>query len=1759
MKLKTRIISVLLLLSMLMTMIPVTALMSIASGSAQGKEDAMTAIEADNSLAAFKQGETKTLNNDGYIGIPVEVTVYYDYATWGAAKPGYNGTAVILYIVNSHAERVGTDSDVEIINSMLSRGYVVAVCDYQNNAKAVSPDLEYSAQKVRTKLKNGDFFTNKTVFPNGTYYENHAVPAGHNISLNHVFYEIDKHGTDGVLERIVHVWNEDFRGCKRDVIIKWVDENGNRKTTQSGFGDNTTPVWYADAAGTTVDNENGQYTKIQYTKAMSITDCVKKDGTPIDYNLYMHIIYPTNPANDVPVMTLSCSSEHLASGTAAEDRPYLVGYSMQGYAIATFDFEYIPMSRNDHYGYFSGDSTGGITGTNGTFALGSYNRSSFQTAAMRYLRYLSINDHETFSFNNDKFGIYGNSKGGFQTFLGAAALRESTTLADLAAGATKADLEAYIDNKVATFYNDAYITAKNPTTNQTEGFNGHSRYQNGNTQDVVVGSHAVDGGELQPWLTYTDGNGVLREIPSGVQWVYSSCGGTASHEWKDHSPAFTAANYYDSFGSGYSTHNYLENCFRIYDVPSLFFEAPLEHNIVSGNDVNYGVDTYLAMFKASHYYLKDTPVSVVYTVPANASAGVKTTDDITIRFYGPVSAEDIATVTIKDANGNAAKGTWESGYGKTQWTFHPSALNGGVKYTVTVPATLKGDNGKVMGADHTITFYTNAEGADVKNTTTTVTNSNGVYLSFTVPTLDSGDNRIKLRFKVANDAANVANIYKASSESDTTGGLLGSVNLKGVGYYEYDVTDYVMGKAAGSTVYFLVKAKKAPTDTQTYKHDFDTKNDLTTYRTTTELVTTVAGEAVTALKMANNTYGGWYPHVLTNAKGINGGAAVTKADYGRRFTVTLRVYDTTSRSMQIWFNDCTDGSKTTGDYDYTRAVVQTVANQWMEITVPYVVYEMDYGIESVVKQIRLIAYSTGSTEMPYYLDTLTVTEHVTAIEMTESSLVTASLGSGEYKAPASETMYWEVNGTQCENWWKAIEKTSNNADPTLATTTIKLLRDYDFNSSKHSGDKSTIASRKGLTIDLNGYTVRLTDTSLINVGADNADTFNYVIKNGTVIIDGGQVFENLRSKAAGEGKIYNMAFENVTFEVADNSTLLEIFVPSTSPDGATIKQNFTFTDCVFNVDRTNLPKAPTVLFPSGTKNVVTTYKFIGGSINLTSVVKFAISDAIEQFSFEQNAGGKYTTISVSEWNDKPIDSFVRVGAGYKHFALAKTENHVSTYELKDPKYSTPYGVIPDEYDPENYPFAVFIDGKFIGAYPVFYTRSDSDQNNVFGVLWKSGNMRGQTNKTAYVVLRRDYDMSANSTNNGFDNIGQLGGNIVFDLGNYKITTTTSASFIPITAKYGYDSLDTKTDHIYPLSMSFINGTIDTKNSLLILYNSLNCDTDSKKDKYDKAKIIDVTFDNVDFVIGNRNFVQTSDAATQHHGADLTLDFVNCDFDLTANTSAITLFGAKDSNLMHDLSVNINGGNFKANTLANVTMSLLDADDSVAFVKTGGEYKTTLTVPSSYTLPSFGASGDAGMNVVFGGSGTVSGSNTVYGLVESGLMTKYGVIPSEYQDKDAYPVVVFDGKGNFHGAYSVWSNDNNAGNALYEAKNLSVNGCNPVVLLRKDYKITTSYNNLCQARTIIFDLGGYTLSSTQDHIFKASCKRGYVYSDIQGKKDNWLYTTNVYVINGNIEITKQLVFEEVTEAVGTEEHEETNKPGKPKDTNFFFEEIGRAHV
>ena len=148
----TRILSIILLVVTLISAMPISALVVFAE-SVEPYKDAMENIQNElgaGSIKNYQIGETLTIDDGGNVG-NLEMTIFFDKANH-TAKSGYYGSHLVMYVVNTRTERIGTKSDVEIIRSMLDRGYIVAVADYKNAENACGATLDYSANYVRNKL-----------------------------------------------------------------------------------------------------------------------------------------------------------------------------------------------------------------------------------------------------------------------------------------------------------------------------------------------------------------------------------------------------------------------------------------------------------------------------------------------------------------------------------------------------------------------------------------------------------------------------------------------------------------------------------------------------------------------------------------------------------------------------------------------------------------------------------------------------------------------------------------------------------------------------------------------------------------------------------------------------------------------------------------------------------------------------------------------------------------------------------------------------------------------------------------------------------------------------------------------------------------------------------------------------------------------------------------------------------------------------------------------------------------------------------------------------------------------------------------------------------------------------------------------------------------------------------------------------------------------------------------------------------------------
>ena len=279
--------------------------------------------------------------NDGYIGIPVSI------CTYAKIKPAETttNTTVLLYVLGYNGERIGTERDIDILRDLLDEGYVVITMDYLDNPLATVPEIVWSVQQ--TRMSPGKYLPGFKFAPKGVM----VLPSGYRILRDVHFYKMDDNGYKGIYEYIVDVWNGDkFQSAKGSKIPKG------------------------------------------YETAQTIEDCVKPDGSPIDFNLRLDIVYPSQPTRETEVLLLASSSETRFSANAV--RPLDIGALFNGYTFACYEHSYIPMSRNDHYGYFL------------PYSVMQYIGNAVHSTAVRCVRYYA----DTFGYSRDNYGVWGHSK-----------------------------------------------------------------------------------------------------------------------------------------------------------------------------------------------------------------------------------------------------------------------------------------------------------------------------------------------------------------------------------------------------------------------------------------------------------------------------------------------------------------------------------------------------------------------------------------------------------------------------------------------------------------------------------------------------------------------------------------------------------------------------------------------------------------------------------------------------------------------------------------------------------------------------------------------------------------------------------------------------------------------------------------------------------------------------------------------------------------------------------------------------------------------------------------------------------------------------------------------------------------------------------------------------------------------------------------------------------------------------------------------------
>ncbi len=1503
---KKRFLSLILIISM------ITALLTGINITAASAD---TISDIEREFAAYKQGDTIKLDDDGYAKIPVDIYVYYDYVSNGAAKPELGGTFTIIYAINTNTKRIGTDNDISIIKSMLKRGYIVVVADYKNDSKSSTPTIDWSVHKIRERTQKMEFFKDTKVFPKGAYCENIAVPAGYDVSLKNKFWSVDEHGTVGSMEKIVEVWNTDFKSVRGDLYVKWVNSAGEQKATSESA------VWYNltdESKQTYTQSPDGEYTKVKYTIAKDIHDIVNPDGTPIDLNQYINIAYPTNPDKEVPVMSMASSGTgNLSALFGASFRPQMNGFLFRGYAGAIYDYLYIPMARDDVYQFFEGSKKkGGKTDDALIYSLSVYNDKLVNTAAMRYLRNLALSEPSKFKFDINAFGAYGNSKGSWINYLATAECSEETDIG-------KHDsLEEAINERLCSL----------PMKRIHQGYKG-TRYQIGETEKV----NEIRGGEMQPYLTYKG-----KEISSAIQFVYTSCGGAEEDILPGNAPMFLSSNFGDELGSPYNTTYRLLSACKAMDVPTLHLDVATNHSFCNGNDLNYGVDSYVAFMDYAGYWLKKDPIKVVYTEPMNGTSDIKPGDTVLIKFGGTVTETEIEKISIKDSSDNILSGSWSSEFGNTEWTFTPQNLKQDTTYTVTIPDTFCGHNEVPMGEKYSFSFKTRKE-LKVESSS-----DNGTHFEYTVPDLTDASyvNSAKLRLNVTNDAANTALVYLTDSLTNNSGTLVDKINLKGSGVYEIDISDIALEKDKGDKLYFYIVQEKVKENKLVYHDDFSEtkgKNYRSSYATDSlepapdPDKTPSYKLSIRAVKDNGSSYyeneSPYYSNtttLFTNSNLLNNGEPFTSDDYGRKFKISFKVYDTKSRSIFMSFSDNTSKfesykinsaiEKSIVDRDSVSYGVKTKANEWTDVNFDYVVYDSEYGkFANGTKILTVTGTPDGDSLTPYYFADLKVTEEVTDIEFT-ADLIYLKNGTKPYIKNDPENTFEDTNGNKYQTY----------KDAAANSNSIKLLRNYTLK----DADLADLSVHKDFTLDLNGYRIysENTQAALIWAKSLNSEKTNITLKNGTVILKDTPIVSFKDSALA---KAYNITIDNIDILTDKNASLTSYVSEKTS--SLAISADFTIKNCNTYISDDNLTKNKSVIFAKGEKMLSLSYKVYGGTIKLDTERKVAVSDNLKYTAFYKE-NNKYTNMLITSPYFTPYGAYTTEEGEVYSFVKKDTSGEYTSYSLGESELATPYGEISELYQSEDsYPFVLFdADNKCIWGTSEFGNDND-DGSALIKARWIFDN--GGNAGTIY--LRRDYDYKETEL---FSEISFVFGDLVIDLGGNTFETQKGTQY-PLYANAKKGTIDT--------NITVKNGSFVSGGTTILRY---NVSGGSKNIRY--------TFDNVNFSVKENWKPQSYYASPFFCSLDwsgvpdnppiangyLTLNNCNLDFTGINKEKQIYVFDHASTNSNIALAAVMNGGSIKADTFTNISMYNLESLSTLAFGKSNTAY-TNLIAPSGSTAPS----------------------------------------------------------------------------------------------------------------------------------------------------------------------------------------------------------------
>jgi len=526
----------------------------------------------------------------------------------------------------------------------------------------------------------------------------------------------------------------------------------------------------------------------------------------------------------------------------------------------------------------------------------------------------------------------------------------------------------------------------------------------------------------------------------------------------------------------------------------------------------------------------------------------------------------------------------------------------------------------------------------------------------------------------------------------------------------------------------------------------------------------------------------------------------------------------------------------------------------------------------------------------------------------------------------------------------------------VTTESVLVLRgDYTTGTAEDNAHKSAESNcdrylyniKAHLTIDLSGYTLTRGSKHLLQI-MSKGNSFSVTVKNGYLSATSATVIPFNDTGSSTASATINLNFENVTF-LAQNTQYPFIDVYT---GGVGYTANVSFTGCTFDM-RGNTKSGILFNLDDGKDNTTTNkfdinLTFAGSSFlfDKTSFANMKLIDLDTNTDDSISFIGEPTTFTIPSSSTPNLSVLTRDGriailGGY----TASGEDRVYEISLYENKtYTVGNKTIAAQYPPEIYPFALFEGDTFDKAYRSWY--------DFLVDVPASGRALCRSGGT--LILRRDY--STSECQGPSQNIFHID-DLTIDLCGYTFTRGKNHLF----QAYGKDTSTTPSH----TEITVKNGRMLTENAAIIIFN--NSGTVGAR-----AEFI-FTFDSVEFGFekgsGSANLI-VSNFTNGTVGSDGTVNLNNCIINLTSDEDAGTE-APKAGKVIFDLretsgnknftAVNINGGEIRAESLANITLATLNdptesGKDSISFSKSEGGNYTAFILPSGSEAPSLTANG-----------------------------------------------------------------------------------------------------------------------------------------------------------------------------------------------------------